>query len=314
MDLKESLNNNRNMAIIIVLFLAAIGIVGWYSPRGLNFVFISLIMAAFLVILGLARQGLKRGVLINDVNLISLARFQIVIWTVIILSAFIAISIERVHTYWDICRYFPSVVIDPTLASNTTYACNCTIIKTGLFVKRVANPLAITVDWSLWALMGISTASLVGSSLISSGKAEKDPDPSQVQKTAQKFGQDVKDVKDNSRGTRYGNPDPKHSRLMDMFEGDEIGNTAYIDMAKVQMFSFTVIAALAYYLMSLELTLGTPPADIDKLPLIPQGLLWILGISHAGYLGSKGVDHTPLDGGTDINQEPKDVEGKKNQT
>lgn len=43
----------------------------------------------------------------------------------------------------------------------------------------------------------------------------------------------------------------------------------------------------------LQMTLGEAPANIDKLPLVPAGLLWILGISHAGYLGSKGVDHTP---------------------
>lgn len=292
MDLKRSLNNNRNMAAIIILFAAAIGVAGWFLPPGLNFVSISLIIASFLIVLGIARHGLKRGIFISETNLISLSRFQIIVWTAVILSAFFAISLERVHAFWDICRYFPSVVIDPTLIQNATYTCNCTAIKTGLFVKNVPNPLDIGIDWTIWALMGISTTSLVGASLLLGGKANKDPAQSSVENAAQKTGELATDVNKNRRGTVYGNPVPENSQFMDMFEGDEIGNTAYIDMAKVQMFFFTVISALAYYIMVLQMTLGEAPANIDKLPLVPAGLLWILGISHAGYLGSKGVDHT----------------------
>ena len=259
----------------------------------MNFVAISLIISSFLIVLGIARHGLKRGIFISETNLISLSRFQIIIWTIVILSAFFAISLERVHVYWDTCRYFPSVVIDPTLIQNSTYACNCTAIKAGFFAKRVLNPLDIGIDWTIWALMGISTTSLVGASLLLGGKANNEPAPSIVENTAKKTGELSTDIDKNRRGTVYGNPVPENSQFMDMFEGDEIGNTAYIDMAKVQMFFFTVISALAYYIMVLQMTLGEAPADIDKLPLVPAGLLWILGISHAGYLGSKGIDHTP---------------------
>jgi hypothetical protein len=31
-----------------------------------------------------------------------------------------------------------------------------------------------------------------------------------------------------------------------MFQGDEVGDTAYVDVSKVQMFYFTVIAIIAY--------------------------------------------------------------------
>lgn len=309
MDLKKSLSKNRNMTALIALFVVAVAVIGWFFPRGINLIFISLAITAFLIALGLSTHGLKRGILISDVNLISLSRFQLIIWTVIILSAFFTFAIERVHAFWDICGYFPSVVTNPAFQANLTYACNCTSIQNGLFVRRIANPLDVTIDWTLWALMGISSASFVGSSLIASGKDNKDPAVSQIQKTAQVFSQDKEAIEKNSRGIRYGNPDPKDSRFMDMFEGDEIGNTAYIDMSKVQMFFFTVIAALAYYIMALQMTIGTPPSEIDKLPLIPQGLLWIFGISHAGYLGNKSVDHTPQDseGGDTVqslNQQP----------
>ena len=297
MDLKEAMKNNYYIFATIVIFAILIGIFGWYFPRGFNLIFISLTIVAFFIVLGLARHGLKRGIFINDMNLISLARFQIVVWTVVILSAFFVISIERVHAYWDICRYFPSVVLNNTLIQNATYACNCTNMHLpGLFVKYIQNPLDIGIDWTLWALMGISTTSLVGSSLLLGGKANKAPDPTEVEATHNATGESEEEIKKNSRGTRYGNGSPSDSSFMDIFEGDEIGNTAYIDLAKVQMFSFTMVAALVYYIMVLQMIIGKPPADIDMLPLIPQGLVWILGISHAGYLGSKGVDHTPQEG------------------
>ena len=296
MDLKEAMKNNYYVFATIVIFAALIGFFGWYFPRGINFVLISLTMAAFFIVLGLAKHGLKRGVFINDMNLISLSRFQIVVWTIVILSAFFVISIERVHASWDICRYFPSIVINKTLIQNVTYACNCTGIHPGLFVKYIQNPLDIGIDWTLWALMGISTTSLVGSSVLLGGKSNKTPDPTEVEAAAKLTNENPADINNNSRGTRYGNGSPSDSNFMDIFEGDEIGNTAYTDFAKVQMFSFTVVAALVYYIMILQMVAGKPPADIEMLPLIPQGLVWIFGISHAGYLGSKGVDHTPQEG------------------
>lgn len=292
MDLEAFLNNNRNMAATIILFAVAVGAAGWYLPRGFNLISIMLILSVFLVALGVAKHGLKRGIFISEMNLISLSRFQIIIWTVVILSAFFAISIERVHAYWDACGYFPSIVTDPALMQNLTYSCDCTAIKPGLFVKRIPNPLDIEIDWTVWALMGISTSSLVGASLLLGGKTNKQPAASNIENAAKKTGEEAKDVDKNRRGTIYGNPTSADSQFMDMFEGDEIGNTAYIDMAKVQMFFFTVISVLAYFIMVLQLTLGEAPANIDKLPLVPAGLLWILGISHAGYLGSKGIDHT----------------------
>jgi hypothetical protein len=296
MDLKEDMKNNYNVFATIAIFVALIGVFGWYFPRGYNLLFISLTLAAFFTVLGLATHGLKRGIFINEVNRISLARFQIVVWTVVILSAFFAISIERVHAYWDICRYIPSIVTDANLILNVTYACDCTGIRPDMFVKNILNPLDVGIDWTLWALIGISTTSLVGSSLILGGKSRKTPDPGRVETTKDETGLSEEEIIKNSRGTRYGKGSPSDSNFMDIFEGDEIGNTAYIDFAKVQMFSFTVVVALAYYIMVLQLIMGKPPADIDMLPLIPQGLIGILGISHAGYLVSKGIDHTPQAG------------------
>jgi hypothetical protein len=79
-----------------------------------------------------------------------------------------------------------------------------------------------------------------------------------------------------------------------MFEGDEVGNTAYLDLAKVQMFYFTVILGVAYVatLVPSLARLRTDPASVGELPALSEGMVALLGISHAGFLASKGVDHT----------------------
>ena len=66
---------------------------------------------------------------------------------------------------------------------------------------------------------------------------------------------------------------------------------AQIDIAKVQMFYFTVIAVVCFFAMVFRV-LVTGTSDLGQLPLLPDGLVAVLGISHAGYLTSKSVSHT----------------------
>ena len=81
-----------------------------------------------------------------------------------------------------------------------------------------------------------------------------------------------------------------------MFEGDEVGNTAYVDIAKVQMFLFTILTILAYCSAIYHELWGLSQAKPDftnlAMPALSSGMIGLLGISHAGYLGSKTADHT----------------------
>ena len=155
----------------------------------------------------------------------------------------------------------------------------------------IADPLKIEIDWHLWALLGISTTSLVGSPLILSPKKDKEPDSSVMKKTAQMVNEPEQDVVANKQGTLYANSKISDARLTDMFQGDELSNTAQIDLAKVQMFYFTIIALICFFVMVFK-QLVTPGSDLSKLPVLPDGFVALLGISHAGYLASKGISHT----------------------
>jgi len=78
-----------------------------------------------------------------------------------------------------------------------------------------------------------------------------------------------------------------------MFQGDELGNTMHVDMAKLQMFFFTVIAAMAYLILVFR-NLRSTGQDLGGLPVLSEGVcLCAPAFSHASYLASKGLDHTP---------------------
>jgi hypothetical protein len=78
-----------------------------------------------------------------------------------------------------------------------------------------------------------------------------------------------------------------------MFEGTEVGNAAHVDLAKVQMFFFTLIVALAYiYALGSVITGNTIDDPNLSFPPLSDGMVTLLGISNGGYLGAKAVDHT----------------------
>jgi hypothetical protein len=283
----------------------------WLAQLAWVVVAVCLIVFLMAVSAGVTKRLL--GFLINERNLMSLARFQMVFWTVIILSAFFVVALARV-------------------------------------VSKKENPLEILVDQKLWTLLGISLTSLVGTSLINSTKTNKTPADQELTKTAKALeasdnlpaaakppasaapvaavaaavpvadpaavvaaaaaAKEVTDaaalartasvagvVNDNKQGTLYANPSISDASFSDMFEGDEVGNAAYIDLAKVQMFFFTIIAGLSYVSLLLSKTmvdLAIAPEKVNALPVLSAGMIVLLGISHAGNLAGKTADRTKL--------------------
>ena len=214
-------------AAVIVMIFVSWNWPGWRDPAhpdtwaGLSQFAWAVVAGCIVVFLVIVSMGVTKrplGFLINERNLMSLSRFQTVLWMVIILSSYFVIAVSKV-------------------------------------VMGLPDPLEIGVDEKLWALMGISLTSLVGTSLINSTKTNKNPDNREVEKTAkalvesnnlpvsvaraeqpEKVATVVKEIKANREGTLYANPSTADASFNDMFQGDECGNAAYIDMAKVQMF------------------------------------------------------------------------------
>ena len=218
---------------------------------GYPWLLMMLIIFVFVLFLGKWICGRPLGILVTDRNLMSLSRFQMILWTLLILSAYLTMALQRIHA-------------------------------------GVAGPLNIALDTKLWALMGISTASLVGSPLLLESKKTQDPAEATIDKAAQVLKEDKSTIDNTRQGKLYSNVDAKEARFTDIFQGDEVGNTAYIDPAKLQMFFFTLIVAVTYGYQIFH-ALYTAPANLT-MPPVSSGMVALLGISHAGYLGSKTIN------------------------
>jgi len=404
--LRDKLSKHAtSLSIVSVIAMFVSGLV---IPKVLNWFFVVGLMICFVAFIGLSRTSRLSGIFINERNLMSLSRFQLVIWSIIVLSAFLTIALLRISAHFA----------DPAI---------------------IVNPLDITVPDPLWTLLGISTASLVGSPLLLSTKLPKTPEPSEQKEfvalkvakydkanskkiaetiiaekgkdildkdfeleifsgttipdqrnlllankgllkseleplyleerdlitqrsnlnkeeekiradlatldagaNRSKFDQtqkdlnkktaavqtltsrieniqreikdkesEMKEIKDSqlnlnnivdgvkkirdgteSKGTLNFNADINDAKFSDMFQGDEEGNCKHIDMAKVQMFFFTLIVAFSYMVLLVNLILNNDAKDLGGFPELSDGLVALLGISTGGYLGNKAGDKT----------------------
>ena len=236
--------------------LALMGQAALKLTPGLNFAIAAFLLTGIVMLFGQWSCRRPLGVLIDYRNLMSLARFQCILWTIIVLAGFVAMVAMRMR--------FP-------------------------IAGQAAMDVAIPPE--LWALLGISTASLVGAPLILQNKIDKTPTQDAMQRASETLDKSSPAMANvNSMGTLYRNSSLQDARITDMLQGDEISNIAYVDMAKVQMLLFTVIGALVYC-GAVYNTLVI--RDLAHMPALSQGMVTLLGISHAGYLTSKTVDRTP---------------------
>jgi hypothetical protein len=96
-------------------------------------------------------------------------------------------------------------------------------------------------------------------------------------------------------GTLNFNVDIQDASFSDLFRGDEEANCTHIDMAKVQVFFFTLIIAFSYMVLLVNLILNSEAPELGSFPKLDDGLVALLGISTAGYLGNKPGDKTKIE-------------------
>jgi len=237
------------VAIVLIGYLVPLEARGWAWLGAL------ILLTLFALVAGHGITGLWRGLLIDDRNKMSLSRLQMILWTIVVLSAFLVAGLSNVRN------------------------------------GEISNALSIGIPSELWILMGISTTSLVGSPLIMSNKKDKPAKPEERVRTfalMQGQGADVNKLDNN--GQVVVNKSLKDAQMSDLFKGDEIGNAAQVDLAKIQMFYFTLILVLVYAVALGESLAGG--GVIKEFPPLGKSMVALLGISHAGYLTSKATPHS----------------------
>ena len=196
----------------------------------------------------------------------SMSQLQTTLWTILVIPGFIELALYRLR-------------------------------------QGVPGPLEITIPPELWAAMGISLASLVGTPLLLSPKTDQTPSDVALKNTSNALGDMTpQQINQQAMGTLYSNSSPRDARVSDLFQGDEVGNKGAVDLAKIQMFAFSVCLILAYAscIWGLLASLPGTTADVlaqksSALPQLTKDSVYLLLISHAGYLGSKAVSHTDQD-------------------
>ncbi len=244
-----------SFALLTAIVLVGLGTPAW--DRIWVWLAIMLLLLAFALVAGHGVVGRWTGLLIDERNKMSLSRLQMVMWTILILSGFLAVALVNIR-----------------------------------LVPPQPEPLAIHIPQELWLLMGISTTSLVGSPLLKSRKQDREPEDAERQRTLgliAKRGVNMDDVQTN--GQVVVNARTEDAGWSDLFSGEETGNAAQLDLGKVQMFYFTVVLVLAYA-VALGNALHNSAGLITEFPAIDSGMVTLLGISHAGYLANKAVPHS----------------------
>ena len=152
------------------------------------------------------------------------------------------------------------------------------------------NVASLEIPPEFFWLLGIGAVSLVGSPLAKNAKFslkidEKEKSDAEVEPDADGRGGVA------ITGVIHSNRHVKDAKFIDIFKGEEVGNSAHVDIGKVQMAVFTVIATVIYGLMIANAFAQTA-GDIKELPTLSQSFIYILLISHAGYLAHKAVPHS----------------------
>jgi hypothetical protein len=259
-------------ALIVILILANVAIaLEWFSlPRTLLWIMNMVLITLFIVIAGKGITGQWPGFLIDDrLNRISLSRFQLVLWTIVILPALLTVVIFNIPNASDAPPDSP--------------------------VKD--DPLNVQVPPEVWGLLGISVVSLASSEYIKDQNVDQDVlqqklDEQEAAESPQEIAVDPSLPAPNS--------DPAQARFVDMFRGETESSKGFLEIGKVQMFFFTLVVALAYATAVGDVLRDTELQVIEGLPGLTAGMVALLGISQGGYIANKAISYnsTPSTSGT----------------
>jgi hypothetical protein len=237
--------------ISLLVILAALGLVGvLVLPvfTQASWLVLLFLLGAFTAVTGHGVTGLWYGLLVDGRNRMSLARLQMLLWTLLMLSGFLAAALFNI-------------------------------------ALRQPDPLSITVPPEMWLLMGISLTSLISSPLLVKAKKAYPASAEEASRTLTTLKRQVKS-KMRLEGHVVVKEQPEDAHWSDLFRGGEAGNAAYLDLGKVQMFCFTLILVLAYG-AALATLFNDAATKIIELPALGPGMVVLLGLSHAGYLANK---------------------------
>jgi len=169
------------------------------------------------------------GILVDDRGRFSLTHFQIVLWTLVILSSLV-----------------------------------------GAFVSQNFDAASLRLSSELLGLMGIS----LGSTVLATGvKSAKDASGAKIARAG------MKELPGGQKVMRDGKEDELRPHFAQIWLEEEGGQAEkVVNVSKFQSLIFTLVIVVYYVAAAWK---------VGGIPDLPQDVVWLIGISHAGYVGGK---------------------------
>jgi hypothetical protein len=289
---RESRMRRRAAEIVLVASIGAIVVVQFLSWTLSAQLMLAVTLALSLVglaALGVAINGRLLGVVIDNRNMVSLSKLQMLIWTMVVLSAMAVITSRLIYAGYE-------------------------------------HPLQQYVPWELLAAMGISAATLVGAPAVLSRKlddqpsvtgvgrsTDRDPTLTHVGGVATRENPSEARFSDIFTGDDITNATaPDISKIQNfaitlMLVGTYL-SALFTQLAKVNVFApariqsildaQAKVAAAAASAAPTSAEALQPLAEVKHLaeavlffPPLSHEFLWLMGISHGAYLAYKAAPH-----------------------
>ncbi|MDD1015881.1 hypothetical protein [Pseudomonas rubra] len=224
-------------------------------------------LGGLVIALGLGTKQRVAGIWIDSRNRVSLARAQVTLWTVVVLSGYAALALFNIG--------FADLHADQVL---------------NLF-PQMPNPIA--------AALGIAIVTPMLSALILPTKIPKtkglELDIADASTDLRKRGAPFLGAQ--SLGLDM-NASPQQASITDLFMGEEKPDADTVDIARLQNVVITVVLVLGYFTLLLKMTssisavtlLGANQAVFGTLPNPDATFTSLLLVSHATYLVAKAYD------------------------
>jgi hypothetical protein len=316
-------------ALTIVLSVAALALSGLpaftdvLAWRGLLWVAVMSILFLAFITISKATTQYGRALWVDDRYMMNLARVQVTLWTLLIVSAYLTAAVsntliqypsendkqkarealaKELQVQGDALKYQKdhekATDIEKSAAGRRVADSAERVKKAEDTVKNLdayqpKGSLIIAIPPTVWILLGISIGSWLGSPLILNNK--KAQESSEADFTKAKEGlkaqgaSEAKIAQVETQGRLLINTAYDQAAFSDLFRGEETGNAATLDVGKVQMFYFTVIVLFVYATGLFKMFNSGLP--IHEFPDLDSSIVTLLGISNASYLANKAVPH-----------------------
>lgn len=256
------------VAIALLVIMVAVCLVPWDLSDQIRWLIVLACMVGFFAVLGWAFTGHLYGIILSDRNVLSLSRFQALLWSVVILSTYLVVALGRVR-------------------------------------EGFTDPWVFEVPRELVGLIGVAGGGAVAANgFLSrhSGKALDTPEKKAMMTTMGIAGAKRVKPADLTDGLLRRNTSARYARASNLLTGDFAANRDQADFTKVQLFFFTLVTLIVFAAATWQ-ALGDDEdagdggdgdaGPLDGLPGVPGPIVEVLGVSQVGYVAGKGAERRP---------------------